>query len=135
LGVRDPIQTQPAARMAALIGLEMFGRERVGIPDIALQRPSPDLIPTIAALRGQLGPNFEPLAQWHSDPGQLASASFDHASQRWWAGHVSFGEALTPVQSGLCARYGTLTVPKWSNLKWLDVCATQPPSTYGYPRR
>ena len=31
----------------------------------------------------------DPLAQWHSDPKQLASATFDHASQRWWAGHVA----------------------------------------------
>ena len=89
LGLRDPVQTQPAARMAALVNLEMFGRESVGVPAIALATPSPDLVPTIAALRAQLGPNFEPLAQWHADPRQLASASIDHASQRWWAGHVA----------------------------------------------
>jgi hypothetical protein len=89
LGVRDPVHTQPAARMAALIGLEMYGRESVGVPEAAFAMPSPDLVPTIGALRAQLGPNFEPLKQWHADPRQLASASTDHASQRWWAGHVA----------------------------------------------
>jgi hypothetical protein len=89
LGIREPIQVQPAARMAALIGLEMFGREHVGVPDVALSQPSPDLPGTIAALRGQLGPNFEPLASWSANPRTLQSASIDHASQRWWADHVA----------------------------------------------
>ena len=97
LGIRDPLQTQPAARMAALIGLEMFGRERVGVPNIALSSPSPDLVTTIGALRAQLGPNFEPLTSWHTDPSQLASASIDHASQRWWAEQVA-----TEQRSRLC---------------------------------
>ena len=94
LGLRDPVDTQPAARMAALIGLD---RERAGVPEVALARPSPDLLPTIDLLRAQLGPNFEPLAQWHADPKQLASASIDHASQRWWAGHVA-----TEQRSRMC---------------------------------
>ena len=89
LGIRDPVHTQPAARIAALAGLELYGRERVGVPAQALSRPSPDLASTIAALRDQLGPKFDPIAQWHADPRQFASASFDHASQRWWAGHVA----------------------------------------------
>lgn len=89
LGIRDPIQTQPAARMAALVGLELNGRERVGVPEVALSRPSQDLVATIDALRAQLGPNFEPLAGWYANPTQLASASFDHASQRWWAEQVA----------------------------------------------
>ena len=50
LGIRDPIQTQPAARMAALVGLELNGRERVGVPEVALSRPSQDLVATIDAL-------------------------------------------------------------------------------------
>ena len=50
LGVRDPVQTQPAARIAALVNLEMFGRESVGVPALALASPSPDLVPTIATL-------------------------------------------------------------------------------------
>ena len=83
--------------MAALIGLEMFGRERVGVPSIALASPSPDLVTTIGALRAQLGPNFEPLMSWHTDPSQLASASIDHASQRWWAEQVA-----TEQRSRLC---------------------------------
>ena len=100
LGVRDPTTTQPAARMAALIGLEMFGRERVGVPEVAFAAPSPDLVTTVAALRSQLGPNFEPLAQWHADPQQLASASIDHASQRWWAGHVAVEQRSRLCQLG-----------------------------------
>ena len=91
LGIRDPIQTQPAARLAALAGFELFGRDRVGVPEIAFAHPAPDLLVTINALRDQLGPNFEPLAAWHADPRQFASASFDHASQRWWAGHDNDG--------------------------------------------
>jgi hypothetical protein len=89
LGIRDPIHTQPAARIAALAGLELFGRERVGVPALAFSQQSPDLVNTVTSLRSQLGPNFEPLAEWHTDPQQFASASFDHASQRWWAGHVA----------------------------------------------
>ena len=94
------MQTQPAARIAALVNLEMFGRESVGVPAIALMTPYPDLVPTIAALRAQLGPNFEPLAQWHADPCQLASASIDHASQCWWAGHVAVGRRLRLCKLG-----------------------------------
>lgn len=97
LGIRDPLQTQPAARMAALVGLEMYGRERVGVPDEALAHPSPDLLPSINALRAQLGPNFEPLADWYLNLSHLASATPDHASQRWWAEHVA-----TEQHSRLC---------------------------------
>ena len=89
LGIRDPPQTQPAARMAALVGLDMNGPDRVGVPEVALSVPAPDLMDTINALRVQLGPNFEPLAGWHTAPKQLASASIDHASQRWWAAQVA----------------------------------------------
>ena len=89
LGIRDPPQTRPAARMAALVGLDMNGPDRVGVPEVALSVPAPDLMDTINALRVQLGPNFEPLALWHTAPKQLASASIDHASQRWWAAQVA----------------------------------------------
>ena len=89
LGIQDPIQTQPAARMAALAGLELNGRERFGVPEVALWVPSPDLMATIDALRAQLGPNFEPLAGWHASPTQLASAPFDHAGQCWLAEQVT----------------------------------------------
>ena len=75
--------------MAALVGLEMHGRERVGVPEDAFSLPAPDLLATIDALRAQLGPNFEPLADWHANPSHLGSASNDHASQRWWAEHVA----------------------------------------------
>ena len=89
LGIRDPLQMQPSARMAALVGLELHGRERVGVPDVALTKQSSDLPATIASLQSQLGPHFEPLAGWHANPSQLASASFDHSSQRWWAEQVA----------------------------------------------
>jgi hypothetical protein len=89
LGVRDPLHTQPAARMAALAGIQLVGIERVGVPAIALSRPALDLSSVISALQGQLGPNFEPLAGWNANPSQFASATFDHASQRWWAEHVA----------------------------------------------
>jgi hypothetical protein len=74
LGIRDPLQTQPAARLAALAGLHLYGWDRVGIPEIAFSKDSPDLASTIEALRNQLGPNFEPLAEWSTDPRQFASA-------------------------------------------------------------
>ena len=89
LGIRCPLQTQPAARLAALVGLELHGRDRVGVPDVAFIHRSPDLASTVDALCSQLGPNFQPLADWKADLRQFASASFDHASQRWWAGHVA----------------------------------------------
>ena len=59
------------------------------MPLVALSVPSPDLLDTICALQGQLGPHFEPLAGWRNNPAQLASASSDHASQRWWAEQVA----------------------------------------------
>ena len=89
LGIRDPIQTQPAARLSALIGLQMFGKDRVGVPEDAISHSPTDLLPTIQALRHQLGPHFEPLAEWNTQPSHLASASSDHASQRWWAEQVA----------------------------------------------
>ena len=39
LGIRDPIQTQRAARIAALAGFELFGRDRVGVPRFHNDRP------------------------------------------------------------------------------------------------
>ena len=86
--------------MAALIGLEMFGRDRVGVPEVALSKPSPDMVDTIGALRSQLGPNFEPLAAWHANPRQIASASIDHASQRWWAEDVAVEQRSRLCQLG-----------------------------------
>ena len=100
LGIRCPLQTQPAARVAALVGIEMFGRERVGVPDVALSLAAPDLISTIGTLREQLGPNFEPLAAWHANPSQLASATIDHASQHWWAEQVAMEQRSRLCQSG-----------------------------------
>ena len=86
--------------MAALIGLHMFGRDRVGVPDIALTKPSPDTAATITELRRQVGPNFEPLASWNKDPSHIASASTDHASQRWWAEHVAVEQRSRHCQLG-----------------------------------
>jgi len=100
LGIRDPMHVQPAARMAALIGLEMFGHDRVGVPSVALEQPAPDTTQTIAARRSQLGPNFEPLAAWDANPRLIASASIDHASQRWWAGHVAVEQRSRLCQLG-----------------------------------
>jgi hypothetical protein len=100
LGIRDPMLVQPAARLAALVGLEMFGRDRVGVPEIAFSALSPDAAGTISALRNQLGPNFEPLASWDANPRTLQSASIDHASQRWWAGHVAVEQRSRLCQLG-----------------------------------
>ena len=124
LGIRDPIQTQPAARMAALVGLELNGRERVGVPEVALSRPSQDLVATIDALRAQLGPNFEPLAGWYANPTQLASASFDHASQRWWAEQVAQEQRSRLCQLGTARDMARL--PGGSHFQRLDVSAALP---------
>ena len=59
-----------------------------------------DVLQSIDALRAQLGSNFEPLAGWHAAPKQLASASLDHASQRWWAEHVAKEQRSRVCQLG-----------------------------------
>ena len=97
LGIRSPLQTQPAARLAALLGLELHGRDRVGVPDVAFIHRSPDLASTIDALCSQVGPHFQPLAEWKANLRKFASASFTHASQRWWGGARCRGAAFTTL--------------------------------------
>ena len=43
LGISDPVREGPQARLAALAGFESFGRERVGVPDVAYRKAAGDL--------------------------------------------------------------------------------------------
>ncbi len=53
-------------------------------------------------LKAQLGPNKEPLARWVTEPNPLASATSQHATQKWWA------EQLDEVRSQMVDGFGHL---------------------------
>jgi len=89
LGISDPHVLQPGARVAALLNLEKHGAEAVGVPANVLRTPSPDTQGTLHKLQLQLGPNMEPLASWLTGTVPLASATEQHATQKWWAEQVS----------------------------------------------
>ena len=82
LGISDPYVVQPAARLAALVNLELNGSKVVGVPAKARARPSPDLRSTLVRLQAQLGPNMEPLARWVQDPHPLATSTNQQATQK-----------------------------------------------------
>ena len=88
LGISDPFVLQPAARLAALVNLGLNGAKAVGVPANVLAHPAPDLHATLGRLQAQLGPNMEPLARWVTEPNPLASATSQHATQKWWAEQV-----------------------------------------------
>ena len=75
--------------MAALINLGMEGPSAVGVPANVLATPAPDLRDTMMRLQSQLGPNMEPLAGWLLGTVPLATATKEHATQKWWAEQVS----------------------------------------------
>jgi len=75
--------------MAALTNLGMCGTAKVGVPADVLATPAPDLQSTLLRLQAQLGPNMEPLAGWILDNSKLATATTEHATQKWWAEQVS----------------------------------------------
>ena len=88
LGISDPHVVQPSARVAALVNLEMHGPAAVGVPRKVLQTPAPDLHVTLQRLQAQLGPNHEPVSGWLLGNQPLASATTEHATQKWWAEQV-----------------------------------------------
>ncbi len=59
-GVKDPTLEGPAARLAALCGLELRGRSLVGVPEIAFIKGAPDLAHTMQAFGADVGPQFDP---------------------------------------------------------------------------
>ena len=67
------------------MNLGLNGAKAVGVPANAL---APDLHVTLGRLQAQLGPNMEPLARWVTEPNPLASATSQHATQKWWAEQV-----------------------------------------------
>ena len=89
LGIKDPHHERPHARMAALSTFELFARDRAGVPEDVFTAPSPDLLPVVVSLQSTLGVNHEPLKGWASTPSSHASATHEHASQRWWAEQVA----------------------------------------------
>ena len=85
LGITDPHVVQPGARVAALVNLRKHGSATVGVPAEVLVTEAPDLHATLLRLQAQLGPHHEPLSSWILGHSTLASATNDHATQRWWA--------------------------------------------------
>ena len=45
LGISDPVDSAAIARISALANFEKFAKERVGVPEFARAKPSPDLAP------------------------------------------------------------------------------------------
>ena len=89
MGVRDPAIERPAARLAALAGLQARGTAWVGAPDGLLNQPSADLHKVLQEVGNHVGTNHDPLVRWQADPGRLATAEPSQTSQRWWAEQVS----------------------------------------------
>ena len=100
IGVKDPLQVQPIARISAITLFERLGRDRVGIPEIAFERPFQDLQSTINGLHAGLGPNFEPVASWKSDNSKVSSAEYDHTKQDWWAEKLSIVRLSALMSTG-----------------------------------
>ena len=88
LGISDPHIVQPGARVAALVNLDMCGTVAVGVPKKVLDTQAPDLHITLQKLQAQLGPNQEPVSSWILGNQTFASATNDHATQKWWAEQV-----------------------------------------------
>ena len=88
LGISDPHVVQPSARIAALVNLGRNGTSAVGIPADVLLTPAPDLQVTLSKLQAQLGSNIDPLERWVLGTSTLASATDEHATQKWWAERV-----------------------------------------------
>ena len=72
-----------------MINMGMHGTAVVGVPAEVLATPAPDLHGTLLRLQAQLGPHMDPLARWVMDPLTLATATTEHATQKWWAEQVS----------------------------------------------
>ena len=87
MGVRDPVQVRPAARMAALVAFISFASSRVGLPSELAILPS-DTGPLLDALSVALGTAHEPTAQWKADLGRMALGDAAYAKQTWWADQV-----------------------------------------------
>ena len=84
MGVRDPVQVRPAARMAALVAFTSFASCRVGLPSELIVLP-PDTGPLLDTLTIALGGAHEPTAQWKADWGKMALGDAAYAKQTWWA--------------------------------------------------
>ena len=87
MGIRDPIQVRPAARMAALVAFHSFATSRVGLPSELVVSP-PDVGPLLSTLTIALGTAHEPTAQWRADQSKVALGDVAYAKQTWWADQI-----------------------------------------------
>ena len=87
LGVRDPLQVRPGARVATIVHFVSQGPGRVGVPSWAAV-PPPDTPVVLASLQARLGRNHEPTAQWVSSPQLIATADSSYSRQSWWGDHL-----------------------------------------------
>ena len=85
LGIRDPLTSWSAARLAALITFQRHATASFGVPEETRLHPTIERGRTLHALATILGPNHDPLRRWVSDPVTIAAADNTHASQQWWA--------------------------------------------------
>ena len=71
-----------------------------GVPAEVLFTLAPDTHQTLLRLQAQLGPNMDPLSSWILDISTLASATQQHATQKWWAEQVSTAQSQRLDQQG-----------------------------------
>ena len=87
MGVRDPLQVRPSARVAALVAFQTFATSRVGVP-VELVSPSTDVAGVLGSLQRLLGNLHEPTSRWVLDPSQLGLGDRAYTKQAWWAGQL-----------------------------------------------
>jgi hypothetical protein len=84
-GLRSPLSTRPAARIAALTAYHTAGAERIGAPEYARHISADLVVPVLQELSARLGPNFNPLTPWMGSLESVGRADKEHMQQKWWS--------------------------------------------------
>ena len=88
LGIKDPLQVWPAARLAALANFHARG-SYVAVPTDILNYLPPDIGPTLTAMAAQTGTQHDTLNIWLADPSQIKTADRQATRQQWWGTHAA----------------------------------------------
>ena len=102
LGIGSPVDLQAPGRLATVVDFILRARKVLHLqPDLELVPP--DFQCVVQAMPQTLGPEFDPLKGWVSEPMAVHKAEAVHSQQRWWGErwHKSRAKQL-PV--GLTAR-------------------------------
>jgi hypothetical protein len=83
LGISSPKDLLAPGRLATMVDFAIRGKKVLRLQE-DLNLIQPDFASAVRAMAFTLGPEFDPLKSWGTDPSLVSKADMTHSQQRWW---------------------------------------------------